>query len=823
MPSTPFNRPRLSAQRLWPIATAVGALLFLGCTLFYVIPVSVTLRCIVSANNNTIMVVPGEGEKYALDRLLAPQQCQDARIAASEQRAHYTVSFSANMPATSAAPVQCIMTPDWGTCPETCLMPTVQAGVPHVRVTLVFDGYSHFQTAGSDRLLWSQSDHIESIAGFRFLAVGPGSQDCAHLGLKSLLAIIDKSVHPSWPRPLVVCSHGRPGNKPIRTKDNNVVVLTCDSQSSAEKAESLIRSLWDADNASPASLGGLIRRDGVAFLAYSLVGTKEEQDAFSLRARDAYYREVLTRLTRSIPLFPRRGAGWEDIIPGLLSMYSEVFLATDGVSAHDCAVALLGLSTYGDDNGLEDFLRSNCGAFGPVLQAGLIPNIEITLPCRLPEWTVDSVRRARQPDSDSNICRLGPDLCVNAGQAGFLETCGCVAKQLGGVARRAGVLKDMRRGAPLIVDCGDWMPVPHPDGDLHMERQELSVFLRAIKDMGFAALAVSRRDIELGALCIQSHDDVQLPVVAANVETSTRRSVVPYVVTTRGSQQVAIIGWVSSNENAIATACDGETVNISSDLRLLEHFVSEARAIASRIIVIGALPHGVCRRLIDTIEGIDIIATSVRDNPLASDLKIRPAIRATLRGTPYWYKNCLVVDSQMGRNGVDVFQLNDSMTEVLETLRIPLDEAVVKDGHIESLIDSLNQVTSETLSRVTGHEQGSYAGVTTCGVCHSTYVGDWMTTRHSQAFNTLVKIRRERHAACVGCHVTGFGEAHGFAEESRRHGLVNVQCEVCHGPGENHALSVAVRRCVGYRISKYVGNATIASIPMSLLAVLMLY
>ena len=40
---------------------------------------------------------------------------------------------------------------------------------------------------------------------------------------------------------------------------------------------------------------------------------------------------------------------------------------------------------------------------------------------------------------------------------------------------------------------------------------------------------------------------------------------------------------------------------------------------------------------------------------------------------------------------------------------------------------------------------------------------------------------------CVSCHVVGFGSEYGYHVGQPENPLGNVQCEVCHGPGAEHA------------------------------------
>ena len=83
---------------------------------------------------------------------------------------------------------------------------------------------------------------------------------------------------------------------------------------------------------------------------------------------------------------------------------------------------------------------------------------------------------------------------------------------------------------------------------------------------------------------------------------------------------------------------------------------------------------------------------------------------------------------------------------------------------------------------------------TTCGNCHSGYQGQWVETKHAEAYDDLVN---SGHAAsyCYGCHtVTAYGNSAAVGPDSLTSGYDavqvaayhDVQCESCHGPGYEH-------------------------------------
>jgi hypothetical protein len=81
----------------------------------------------------------------------------------------------------------------------------------------------------------------------------------------------------------------------------------------------------------------------------------------------------------------------------------------------------------------------------------------------------------------------------------------------------------------------------------------------------------------------------------------------------------------------------------------------------------------------------------------------------------------------------------------------------------------------------------SYVGMSACAKCHKPAVEFWQKTVHASAWRTLVSVDKQYNYDCTGCHVTGWQKPGGTNLASvEKAGLVDVQCEVCHGPGSRH-------------------------------------
>lgn len=96
-----------------------------------------------------------------------------------------------------------------------------------------------------------------------------------------------------------------------------------------------------------------------------------------------------------------------------------------------------------------------------------------------------------------------------------------------------------------------------------------------------------------------------------------------------------------------------------------------------------------------------------------------------------------------------------------------------------------------------------------CAQCHSAEMAKWSFSKHSRAWESLLKHPVEgstQNPDCIGCHTTGFGQVGGFGEPTvtniRKYKA--VQCEACHGPLKGHpndesiqATPITSETCIG--------------------------
>lgn len=155
-----------------------------------------------------------------------------------------------------------------------------------------------------------------------------------------------------------------------------------------------------------------------------------------------------------------------------------------------------------------------------------------------------------------------------------------------------------------------------------------------------------------------------------------------------------------------------------------------------------------------------------------------------------------VIDS-FGTYDADFKVLTTSLPEskeirkILNQLKNEILEANKKRGHVSVSVSKDNHAgKTVNTSRIT-HLTGSAS----CQKCHPERYQQWNSTRHAQAYTTLLSQGQQFNLRCLPCHVTY--EMKAVAEEntvnpqllSLPESLHAVGCESCHGPGKLHVES----------------------------------
>jgi len=118
---------------------------------------------------------------------------------------------------------------------------------------------------------------------------------------------------------------------------------------------------------------------------------------------------------------------------------------------------------------------------------------------------------------------------------------------------------------------------------------------------------------------------------------------------------------------------------------------------------------------------------------------------------------------------------------------VPINSTLKADPTVEKLVEEYKEDTRKLAPpQQQAATRYTLAGVETCRNCHLPEYGQWSTTQHAHAIDTLTEKNQQYNPECLPCHVTYYNVDNGFRSLSTTPQFVNVQCEVCHGPSMAH-------------------------------------
>jgi hypothetical protein len=129
-----------------------------------------------------------------------------------------------------------------------------------------------------------------------------------------------------------------------------------------------------------------------------------------------------------------------------------------------------------------------------------------------------------------------------------------------------------------------------------------------------------------------------------------------------------------------------------------------------------------------------------------------------------------------------------------EPFFLAVSKEVPPNPELVKLIEEFKHDTKSMKTQMPGpNVPRIYMGAHFCSQCHTREYMDWQTTSHSLAMHTLTDRGQQSDPECLKCHTTGFRQANGFytIADDQSKVMVNVQCEVCHGPAAEHGFSEA--------------------------------
>ena len=340
------------------------------------------------------------------------------------------------------------------------------------------------------------------------------------------------------------------------------------------------------------------------------------------------------------------------------------------------------------------------------------------------------------------------------------------------------------------MDAGGFFP----EDDQH---QDVAWFLMdAMKVLDIDAVGMSEKELHFGLSYLKAEQKrVQLPMVCANLyeKKTSKLLLAPYVLKQVGTVKVGIFGLMS---NAVDLGPSRDSLRVEEPSVVAKRVVADLRKKGATVVVLlSQLGKVEGEDLVTAVDGIDAVILG-RNVPLLQKGRLIKATVACYGGEQGQYvgRTLLTLDARrkMTTGENETFILGPDIPDKKEIA------ALVK-GFTDTLNEKLQKLQKEKAARdAEKAAQGApehYLGGEICARCHPAEAAQWKTTKHAQAWETLVAAKQDTVSSCIGCHVVGFRQPGGFKDQASGLSLANVQCESCHGMGSTHeAFSTAPRR-----------------------------
>ena len=372
-----------------------------------------------------------------------------------------------------------------------------------------------------------------------------------------------------------------------------------------------------------------------------------------------------------------------------------------------------------------------------------------------------SPRAAVEPEDPSLLA--GPLIVLTGNEKGFIRPCGCSKPALGGVHRRATWLEKLRKEEPglHLVSLGNLLVKGG-----QQQRMKFETFMMSMDLMGCQALAPGPGEFSLGAdYLLQMRSFASFPFVGCNAfkdgervfKESVRLGDGPYLVTGLIPAVSGVEGVVIKDPATSLTEWLG-TLDANHDRPVVLFNGDRKGAVA----LAAAVPEAWRGQTV-------IVFGGAFDGPFELTDTAVPVVSVGSKGRFLAYLR------PEAKTRLSHFRLEEEIVG-------HEDVSMMLDGYRQSLADE--KLVEKYPRRPL---ENGYLGDASCVECHEDSCKALDPTPHEHAWASIKETNDHHDPECASCHVTGWGDSTGFLSEAKTPKLINVTCEACHGPGEEHA------------------------------------
>ena len=252
----------------------------------------------------------------------------------------------------------------------------------------------------------------------------------------------------------------------------------------------------------------------------------------------------------------------------------------------------------------------------------------------------------------------------------MLYPCSCPIRQDGGIARRATLVKELRKKYPelLLFDCGSFTAGGQMDEytqNIQLDMQRSEVNYKALELMQYDAVGIGPNEFNFGRDFFLKNAKKNNPVyLSANLDTD---KVIPYIVKDSDGVKIAIVGLTGLSANQKA---EGLKIGAASQISEL---VSRLKSSGVQVLILlSTQGESEDLKLISKVKGIDIIF--VGDRPLKDEALTKVAetfiLRPTWQGRKLGKLTLKITEGKLSNCSVEELILSDKLNDDAEIVRI---------------------------------------------------------------------------------------------------------------------------------------------------------
>jgi len=320
--------------------------------------------------------------------------------------------------------------------------------------------------------------------------------------------------------------------------------------------------------------------------------------------------------------------------------------------------------------------------------------------------------------------------------SGYLETCGCSTHQLGGLARRATLLAQLRAKQPVLAIEG--AHIIGDAGDFQLFKGVTIV--QALNLMGYSAMQLGIREAQHGAAGLSElATTAKFPCFSANLVVDGQPWDTPYAVVTIAGARVGITGV--SQPEAVSFELPAD-VSFSNPTPALDGILPKLRPKCDMIVVCLEGEHTWITGMAQAYATqAGLFLSGERGQPEAPlDFEATPPLLNT------WdegrFLGLVTVDPTAG--GFSVAGTN-----------LPVDDKLADLPEIKDLLDNTYrpQLKQRFFAQLKVDLRQLYLPPEYCADCHKEQVEKYAASGHARSLDTLVSGGQEYNPDCMSCHV----------------------------------------------------------------------